>query len=420
MSIVSRLLSAAMVGVCTAASASAQAPPAALTIQQAVGEALDHNLRLLADRFDVQIADAAALTASLRPNPVVTVSTFHPDTALANAGVSPDEQVFRTDWVIEGGAKRQRRIDEAALGKSVAALNLLDATRTLVLDVQSAFVDVQLAELNLALARQNLDVFDNLVSINVERVRTGDLSGVELSRSQLAMLQFENDVAQQQTKLQVARTRLSLLVGRGPSGDGLEVAGDLRRDAQPLSLDDLRRLALERRPDVRAARTDQARSVADLRLQLANGRIDYTVSGEYHRAESPTVSGNGVAASISVPLPIFTRNQGEVARARVQQEQLETRLHAVEAEVSAEVGSAYTEYLSTKATVDRVEGEMLTRARDVRSTTEYSYRRGEASFIEFLDAVRAFNDTMQSYNEARAEYARSLYTLDSISGQVNP
>jgi cobalt-zinc-cadmium efflux system outer membrane protein len=322
--------------------------------------------------------------------------------------------------VFERGDKRDRRVDQATLAKSVAELQLLNTTRSLVLDVESAFTDVQLAKLNLALARDNLTAFNNVVTINTERVRTGDLSQVELSRSRLAALQFQNDVRQQENKLQVARTHLSTLIGRGPNGSTLEVAGDLRKDAQPANYEALRAMALEARPDLRAARADQTRSVSDLKLQLANGKIDYTVSGEYHRMQGESIRANSYGVYFSAPLPIFNRNQGEIARAQVQQQQLETRTRALETDVASEVANAYAEYEAAREIVDTIEGQMLTQAQDVRTTTEYSYRRGEASFVEFLDAVRAFNDTTQSYNQARADYARSLYTLDSIAGKVHP
>jgi cobalt-zinc-cadmium efflux system outer membrane protein len=394
-------------------------PDPALTIEQAVRAALDRNMNILVERFNLKVADTAIVTASLKPNPVVTVDVVRPDRALADAGVSPYEQVFRTDYVLERGGKRERRVDQATLSKSIAELQLLNTTRSLMLDVQSAFTDVQLAKLNLALARDNLEAFNNVVQINTERLRTGDLSQVELSRSRLAALQFQNDVRQQDAKLLVARNRLSALLGRAPDAS-LDVVGDIRKDQQAIEYDTLRRQALERRPDLRAARTDQARSVADLRLQLANGKIDYTVSGEYHRQEGTDVRGNSYGLFVSAPLPIFNRNQGEIGRAQVQQEQLRTKVQALEHDISSEVANAYAQYSATRDIVDTIEQQMLTQAQDVRTATEYSYRRGEASFVEFLDAVRAYNETMQSYNGARADYARSLYTLDAISGKVNP
>jgi len=391
-----------------------------LTIDDAVREALDHNLNLIAERYNVQVADTAVLTASLKPNPVITASLMRPDQALVDAGISPYEQVFRTDYVFERGGKRDRRVDQATLSKSVAELQLLNSGRALILDVESAFIDVQLSKLNLALAEDNLRAFNNVVQINADRVRAGDLSQVELSRSRLAALQFQNDVRQQDTRLRMARNRLSRLLGRGPNGDVLAVDGELRRDSQVLEYDTLRRQALAMRPDLRAARTDQARSVADLRLQLATGKVDYTISGEYHRQEGADVRGNSYGLFFSTPLPVFNRNQGEIARAHVQQQQLKTRVQALESDISTEVTNAYAQYSTTREIVDTIEREMLTQARDVRSAMEYSYRRGEASLVEFLDAVRVFNETMQGYNDARAEYARSLYTLDAISGRGTP
>jgi cobalt-zinc-cadmium efflux system outer membrane protein len=396
------------------------AGPSALTLDEAVHEALDHNLSLAAERLNLRVADAAVLTASLKPNPVLTVNGIRPDRSLVDGGISPYEEVVRTDYVLERGSKRERRVDQATLSKSVTELQLQNTTRTLVLDVQNAFVDVQAAKLNLALAQDNLQAFNSVVDINTERVRVGDLSQVELSRSRLAALQFQNEVRQQETKLRAARLKLSTLLGRVPADESIDAVGDLRKDAQPLSVETIRTAALDARPDLRAARTDQARSTADLRLQLANGVIDYTVSGEYHRQQGAEISGNSYGVFFSTPLPFFNRNQGEIARARAQEQQLRTKIQALESDIRTEVGNAFSQYTTSRQIVETIEGQMLDRAQEVKTATEYSYRAGEASFIEFLDALRAFNETMQSYNEARADYARSLYALDSIAGKVTP
>ena len=368
----------------------------------------------------MNVADAAVITAGLRPNPVVTASIMRPDQALVDAGISPDEQVFRTDYTLERGDKRERRLVQAGLAKSVVSLQLANTARTLRLEVENAFVDLLLVKRNLSLSQDNLKAFNDVVRINTERVRTGDLSAVELSRSRLAALQFQNDVRQQETKLRTSKNRLSTLLGRGSEGDALDVIGDLRKDVVPIDYEQLRLLALDARPDVRALRADQARSAADTRLQLANGVIDYTISGEYHRQEGSDVRGNSYGLFFSAPLPIFSRNQGEIARAQVQQQQARAKVHALEQEIATEAATAYAEYAAARDIVATIETQMLTTATDVRTTTEYSYRRGEASFVELLDAVRAYNDTMQSYNEARAGYARSLYSLDSIAGKVTP
>jgi cobalt-zinc-cadmium efflux system outer membrane protein len=394
----------------------AQGPsaPMTVTLDEAIQQAIAHNLNLLAERDNVRLADAAILTAGLRPNPVVTFTAARPDQALVDAGVSPNEQIFRTDYVLERGGKRDRRIEEASLAKSSAALQLANSSRLLVLDVARAFTDVQLAKLNLALAADTLKAFNDVVAVNTQRVRAGDLSEVELVRSRLAALQYQNDLRGQELKLRSARNRLSMLIGRGPAGDTLDTTGELRTASLAIGRDALLRQALDARPDLRALRTEQARSVAELKLQLANGKVDYTVGAEYHRQESTAIHGNAYAFVISAPLPLFSRNQGEIARARVQQSQLDAKVRALEAAVASDVASAYDEYATARELLNTIDTQMLAQAREVRATTEYSYRRGEASFIEFLDAQRAFNDTMRSYHEARVQYAQSLYAIDAL------
>src|SRR5215467_1840359 len=345
----------------TFAAAGARAQPRAsdpITIEQAVSEAIEHNLSLLAERYNVTIADAAVITAGLRPNPVLTLNAMLPNTELVDNGIATREGVVRTDYVIERGGKRERRVEQATLARSVAELQLLETTRKLVLDVETAYGDVQLSKLNLALAQENLNAFNNVVAVNVERVRTGDLAQVELARSRLAALQFQNDVEQQTAKLAVARTRLENLLGRRTTAS-IDVTGDLRRDVGILDREAIRTRALELRPDLRAARTDQARSVADLRLQLANGKIDYTVSGEYHREQGGGLVGNNYGIFFSAPLPVFNRNQGEIARARSQQQQLDAKTRALEADIGADLDAAFTDYTSARGIVERIEQDML-------------------------------------------------------------
>jgi cobalt-zinc-cadmium efflux system outer membrane protein len=251
-------------------------------------------------------------------------------------------------------------------------------------------------------------------------VRTGDLAKVELVRSQVAALQFRNAVRQAESKLRIANNRLQSLMGRRAFSPTFDVVGDLRRDAGPITVEAVRTAALELRPDLLALNRDQVRSLADLRLQIAQGKVDYTVGTQFHR-QYGNAHGNAMGFFFSAPIPVFNKNQGEIERARREQQQIEAKIRALQNDIRTEAQNAYQQYTTAKDLLDSFEKDMLTAARDVRETTVYSYRRGEASFVELLDAQRAFNDTMQGYNEARAEYARSLYLIDSISGKaVNP
>jgi cobalt-zinc-cadmium efflux system outer membrane protein len=417
---VNRIAFWALAGAWSAGVLAAQQLPDKVTIAQAVQEAIDHNLNLLAERYNLSVADARIVTARLRPNPVLTAGVdyidmlgqFSPD-----KNVGPTEYNFRTDFILERGGKRERRIEVATDAREVAQLQLLNTSRLLVLDVQNAFVDVLQAKDNVALARENLTAFQSIVEVNTNRVRAGDLAKVELTRTQVARIQFQSAVRQAESKLRIALNHLQALMGRTVPSPTLDVEGTLRRDTDPVVLANINSQALELRPDLQALRKDQARSQAEIRSQIAQGKVDYTVSSMFHR-QFYNGTSDTLGFFFSAPLPVFNRNQGEIQRARQEQQQILTRIKAAEAGVQDEVRNAWVQYNTARELLDSIERDLLDQARDVRTTMEYSYRRGEASLVEFLDAQRAFNDARQSYNDARADYARSLYTIDSISGKA--
>jgi cobalt-zinc-cadmium efflux system outer membrane protein len=285
-----------------------------------------------------------------------------------------------------------------------------------VFDVQNAFVDVLQAKDNLALARENLQAFQSMATVNQARVQAGDLAKVELARTQVAALQYQSAARQAESRLRVAATKLQSLMGRPVASPTFDVEGELRRDASPLVFDTIQSEARELRPDLQALRRDEARSQAELRLQVAQGKVDYTVGTEYHR-EFHNANANALGVFFQTAVPIFNRNQGEIERARQEARQAAARILAMQQSVDTEVRNAWTQYSTSRDLLAGIETGLLAQAKDVRDTMEYSYRRGEASLVEFLDAQRAFNDARQSYNDARAEYARSLYAIDSIAGR---
>ncbi len=392
--------------------------PEQVTVDLAVQEAVEKNLSLLAERYNVPLAEAQIITARLRPNPVLTLGSTLVDHTIFHSGTNPFSEVAHVDFVFERGGKREARIAVAENARGVAQLQLLDTVRSTVLDVQNACVDVLLAKANVALAQENLQAFNEIVKVNSNRVRAGDLAQVELERTRLTTLQFQNDVQKSESSLLVARNQLQTLLGRTLYSSNFDVIGELRKDTSFVKAENIRQLAFQQRPDLQALLRDQARSRADLRLQLAQGKVDYTVGFELQRQQGNTRDGNAFGLSFSAPIPVFNRNQGEIERAQRAQDQIAAKIRALEAAIETEVRNAYQQYTTANDMLQRIETNMLTQSRDVRQTIEYTYRHGQSSFVDFLDAQRAFNDTMQSYNNARADYARSLYTIDSVSGKA--
>src|SRR5262249_40158175 len=186
--------------------------PQSLTLEQAIDQAISNNLNLIAERYNLSVAAAKIITAKLRPNPIFSAEGDHldilgtGDNSINKAG--PPEYSLRTDFVLERGGKRDSRIAVAENNKEGVRSQLQNTIRQLTVDVQNAFVDVLQARDNLNLARENLDAFTQIVGVNETRVRQGDLAEVELVRTQLAQLQFENNVRQAELRLSTAQLRL--------------------------------------------------------------------------------------------------------------------------------------------------------------------------------------------------------------------
>jgi cobalt-zinc-cadmium efflux system outer membrane protein len=403
----------------------AQTPTAAvtaspLTLDAAVSEALDKNLELIATRAGITIAEANVSTARLRPNPVLSLGSDHLDllgTGFNEVnGAGPPEYSVRFDLLLERGTKRARRIAVAQEERAIAEAEVQDAVRRLKLDVEQAFVDLQLAQENLALARENAAALNEIVTLNQARVRGGEVAEVELLRSRVAALQSEQSVRAAELKVRSERRRLEQAIGRTPDAQPFEIQALERPTPVAESGADLLARAVRARPDLRALQRAQARSQAEIRLQLAQGQIDFTVGAEYRRQDGLAGRGNSLGLFFSMPLPLFDRNQGNIARARIEDRQIESRVTRLQHVIANEVDLASAQYAAADVTLKAVETDMLSQARDVRSITDYSYRRGEATLIELLDAQRAFNETMQAWNEARAEYARSVFLVRAAVG----
>ncbi|MBI3491416.1 MAG: TolC family protein [Acidobacteria bacterium] len=405
----------------TAAQAPPSAAPASLTIAQAVDEALQHNLSLLAERSNLTIADAAMITARLRPNPVLSFSVDHLDAlgtgfdASNNGG--PPEIAWRVDVPLERGGKREARMALASVVKSAADAHFADAIRTLRQDVTMACVDVIAADATRTLLADTLRTFEDLARVNRARVAAGSIAPFESTRSEVAMLQFRATVVRVDLDLASATARLRTLLGR-PPGAPLAITDRLSTDRTEPAPDPTRleAVAFDARPDLKAMQFAQARSTADLRLQEALGRIDYTLGAEYRRQQGIAGRSNSLGFFFSTPLPLSSRNQGDIARAGAERDLAERQITARRAQIAAEVRSAYHEYVTTRDLVGSIERDLLTPATHARETSAYTYRAGGATLLELLDAQRAFNDTMQSYVDAQASLRRSVTRLNAAVG----
>jgi len=247
------------------------------------------------------------------------------------------------------------------------------------------------------------------------RVKAGDLAQVELARAELAELQALNTLRQAESRWRASRIQLQVLLRR--SSPNLDVSDSFTTAQFSGTETDAINNALTVRPDIHAMRMDLDRATANVKLQLAQGKVDLSLGSEFRRQDGVNGRGNSLGFFLAVPLPVFNRNQGEVSRGRLEEQQLTTKLQALEEQVKGEVRTTYDQYATARDVLSSFESDALGRAKSVRETMDYSYRRGEASLLEFLDATRAYNDLYQSYIDAEAEYAHSYYALQSVSGK---
>jgi cobalt-zinc-cadmium efflux system outer membrane protein len=396
----------------------------ALSVEEAVQEAIERNLVLLAERYKVPIAQADQVTARLRLNPVLSFGADHLDVLGTRYDdtnrAGPQEFFARTDIFFLGGRKRVRRIAVADNAVTVAELELRDAIRRLILDVQLTCTAVQLADAEADLAQQNLELFQGLVKLNEIRVARGDLAKVELTRAQVAEMQASFDLRQSIARRQVAQNNLGLLLGRTSTGREIQVLGRMREDKDPVVLNEIRGEALRMRPDYRALRAEQIRSSHDIRRQMAEGKIDASIGVEVRRQQGLAGTGNSMGIFAAVPIPMFNRNQGGVERARQENLAVQARLKAAEQGIRVELENAFIAYQTARDLLESFETGLLLKAEQVLGTATYAYKRGDASLIELLDAQRAFNETRRRYNEARAAYANALYTIDAVTARKVP
>lgn len=416
--------------VCLGASSSfAQEPaiPEQLTLSQALAIALERNPALTAIRSDVDIATADRVGARLRPNPALTVdSEGYP---LGQSGgptfFNNQELTVRIDQEIELGGRRGLRTNAAEAAVETAHARVENGRRLLTLDVQRAYFQAALATADRDVARASLQEIDQAIGLNRSRFEQGEISGGELRRLQVERLRFVDDVFAAELALRNARSALLALMNIANLGQPFEVTEPLAVNATPaastapgvvtavlptaigVQASLLVAAAIARRPDVLAAQREVTRADTQTRLQRALGTPNITVGGGYKR----DFGTNAVVFGATVPLPFSNRNQGGVARAEAERQQAASRVRATELTVRLEVQLAANAVDVNRERVQYIEREYLTTARESRDIVLASYRLGAADLIDFLDAQRAFRDTVRTYNRALYEQRISIFEL---------
>jgi outer membrane protein, heavy metal efflux system len=391
--------------------------PVRITLDDAIQMALAHNHALLAARTMIEQSEDQEITANLRPNPVLLgdaqfLPVFNWDQFDSNY-VDEDAQFdLGISYLFERGKKRQHRLAAAKDQTAVTRSQVADNERSLTFQVASQYTNVELAESALDLAQQDLKSFQNTVDISQERYKAGDIGEDDLLKIKLQFLQFQTDASQAQLARVQALSDLRQMLGYESVPADYDVSGPFEYQAVGGNLEDLESKALSTRPDLRAAQQGVTAANGQYELAKANGKRDVTAQINYtHIADLSTASLFG-----QIQLPIFDRNQGEIARTHAAIAQAQELEKAASNQVLTDVKDAYEGLRTNDQIIQLYRSGYLDEAQQDRDISEYAYKRGAASLLDFLDAERSYRATQLAYRQALASYLLALEQLREAVG----
>lgn len=398
-----------------AGGASAQAP-VRITLDQAIDLAITHNHALKATQTQIQQGQAQEVTAGLRPNPTLTWDALfvpiEPQNFNSATLLNTTEFDVNVSYLFERGGKRRRRIEAARDFTAQTRYQVSDAERTLMFNTAQQFITVQLAESNLDLANLDLASFQQTVDIAKEQYKAGAISEGDLLKITVQLLQFQTDVASAKVAKIQALASLRQFLGYDAVPANYDVEGDLTYQPLQLNQDDLLLRALKNRPDLLAARQGVRAAESQYALARANGKVDLTGGLTYSHLSDQNTMG----ITFSIPLPVFDRNQGEIARTHFAMTAAQETAFAASDTVLTDVNTAYQAFSGNQEVVNLYVGGYLKQSQDSRDISEYAYRRGAASLLDYLDAERSYRATQLAYRQALAAYLTAVEQLKEAVG----
>lgn len=397
-----------------------------ITLDDAIQLALQHNHNMLAARTTILQSQADETTANLRPNPSLFADwEYLPlgSPGKQNPGVygghsttdylhDNTEGDIGLSYLIERGKKRQHRLAAAKDITAQTKSQVADNERTLTFSVATAFVNVQLAESTIELAEADLKSFRQTVDLAQLRYEKGAISEDDYLKIKLQLLQFETDVQQAQLAKVQSLSDLRQLLGYESVAPDYDVIGEFEYHQLAGNAEDFQAKALANRPDLRAAQQGIAAARSQYEVQRTIAKPDVTVQGNYSHVNAI----NAATLYVSIPLPIFNRNQGNIEHTRLAITQAQEQEKSSEGQALTDVRDAYEGLRENERIVQFYRSGYLDVAQKDRDISEYAYKRGAASLLDFLDAERSYRATQLAYRQEVASYLLALEQLKEAVG----
>ena len=400
----------------------AQSPPQPWTWEQVIDRFELNNPTLLADKLNIDESKAQEITAFLRPNPDFTL-------AVDGTQIAPEKGVWRPfagtyetpgiSYLHERRHKRELRLESAKKATLIAESSHADLERTLLFNLRSAFVSTLQAKAVLQLAKDNLVYYDRVLDISRTRFKAGDIAQIDLDRLELQRVQYESDLQAAEESLENAKIQLLTLLNSRLPLDDVDVTGPYDFVDQLMPRDEFRKIALDTRPDLKAAIQSVDKAQTDHKLAVANGSTDPTLSAWYtHNSSNNNPFGiNTLGVSVSIPFRIFDRNQGEKLRTKLDITRNERLRDAAEAQVFSDVDSSYATVESDLTLLRPYKAKYLQQSVRVRDTITFSYQHGGASLLDFLNAQAEYRSVQLNYVNLVGSYLAAAAQLNEAVGR---
>lgn len=390
--------------------------------QQLVDKFEQVNPTLKASKLNIDESREAEITAYLRPNPDLTISTD-------GTQLTPYQGEYRPfsgtqigpsiSYLHERQHKRELRRDQAKQSTSVAESTYEDQARQLLFTLRNSYVQTLQAKAVLQNAKDNIDYWDQELGVNRTRFRAGDISQLDLNRLELQRVQFESDYETALVNLRTAKIQLLNLLNDRTPIDNFDVTGAFDFSDNLMPLEQFRNVALATRPDLKAANQNVELARITHQLAVANGSTDPTFSvwTTHNPSFNNPFDNNTIGASVSIPLRIFDRNQGEKARTQVDIVRNERLRDANQTQVFTDVDSAYWTLVQNLNLLKPYKTKYLQLATDVRDRMAFSFRNGGASLLDYQDAEKSYRDTRLAYLNLIGAYLTAASQMNLAVGQ---
>jgi outer membrane protein, heavy metal efflux system len=403
------------------AAASARAQQA-LTWEQVRARFEQSNSTLLADKLSVDESRAQEITAFLRPNPTFTLSADGTQIAPEKGVWRPFAGTFESpsiSYLHERQHKRELRLESAKKATLIAESSHANLQRTLLFNLRGAFVATLQAKAVLQLAKDNLAYYDRVLEISRTRFDAGDIAQIDLDRLELQRVQYESDLQAAEESLENAKIQLLTLLNDRTRIEQFDVTGPFDFSDQLMPRDEFRKIAFDTRPDFKAAIEAIDKAQTDHKLAIANGSTDPTFGAWYtHNSSNNNPFGiNTLGVSVSLPLRIFDRNQGEKLRTQLDITRNERLRDAAEATVLSDVDSSYATLESDLILLRPYKAKYLQQSVRVRDTIFFSYQHGGASLLDFLNVQAEYRIVQRAYVNLVGSYLSAASQLNLAVGR---